>query len=289
MASSERILVAGSSGYLGAHIIRRLLSQQSDFVALARNKTKLVSLGLPDKQIIEAQVTEPTSLTGICEGIDVVISCLGITRQSDGLSYMDVDYQANLNLLKEAEQSGVRKFIYISALNAQKFPGVRLLSAKERFVRRLLNSGKLAPCVIRPNGFFSDLEEIYKMAESGRVYLFGRGDIKMNPIHGSDLATFCIESIGSKASELDIGGPDILSGTDIAKLAFESQNKTANIIFLPDWIRSACLFIAKRLPEKWGGPAEFFLTMMEQDAIAPTCGEHHLKAHFCGLSDANNN
>ena len=102
----------------------------------------------------EAQVTRPNDLSGVCQGVDVVISCLGITRQQDDVGYVDVDYQANLNVLEEAERAGVRKFIYISAYNAQKYPQVRLLNCKERFASRLLQSTKLMPCVIRPNGFF---------------------------------------------------------------------------------------------------------------------------------------
>ncbi len=61
--------------------------------------------------IFKAEITQPESITGCCKNIDVVISTVGITRQRDGLSYTDVDYQANVNLLKEALKAGVRKLI----------------------------------------------------------------------------------------------------------------------------------------------------------------------------------
>lgn len=63
---------------------------------------------MDDAQIVQAQVTDAQQLQGICDGVEVVISCLGITRQRDGLSYADVDYGANLNLLLEAECAGVK-------------------------------------------------------------------------------------------------------------------------------------------------------------------------------------
>ncbi len=100
------------------------------FCALARNDKKLRSLGLSESQIIQAQVTNREELSEVCDGIDVVISSLGITRQKDGFSYEGVDYQGNLNLLEEAKRAGVKKFIYISAFNAQNYPDVRLLKAK---------------------------------------------------------------------------------------------------------------------------------------------------------------
>jgi uncharacterized protein YbjT (DUF2867 family) len=280
MKTRPRILIAGSTGYLGSHIVKQLITENVDFKAIARNKPKLLSLGARDDQVIEAQVTEPEELHAICDEIDVVISCLGITRQRDGLGYMDVDYQANLNLLQEAERAGVSKFIYVSAFNAEKYPSVRLLKAKERFALRLLGSENLTPCVIRPNGFFSDLEEVYQMAKAGRVYLFGAGDVKMNPIHGEDLANFCLEAIDTDERELDVGGPEVLSGKDIAKLAFLAQNKPEQITCLPDRLRGLILSVVKRLPEKWGGPAEFFLTVMGQDAIAPRHGTNRLGDYF---------
>lgn len=133
MNNSQRILVAGSTGYLGSHIVKQLIEQQMNFKALARSRSKLQQLGVDDAQIVQAQVTDAQQLQGICDGVEVVISCLGITRQRDGLSYADVDYGANLNLLLEAECAGVKKFIYVSAFNAAQFPKVRLLNAKERF------------------------------------------------------------------------------------------------------------------------------------------------------------
>jgi uncharacterized protein YbjT (DUF2867 family) len=283
MNIQHRILVAGSTGYLGSHIVSQLLAELVEFKALARDKTKLLSMGVSDEKIIEAQITDPASIRGICDGIDVVISCIGITRQRDGLKYMDVDYQANANLLEEAERAGVRQFIYISAFHAQKYPHVRLLGAKERFAKRLLKSEVLTPCVIRPNGFFSDLEEMYKMATAGRIYLFGSGALKLNPIHGVDLAKFCLEAVDKSEQELEVGGPDVLSGKDIAELAFSAQSKPINITYLPDWLRRLSLVVVKRLPEKWGGLLEFFLTLMGQEAVAPCYGTHHLKEFYYRL------
>ena len=112
MNKLPQVLVVGATGYLGLYIVKQLQCQQINFVALARDKQKLLSHGVPKVQIFEALATDPATLKGICEGIDVVISCMGITRQRDGLKYMDVDYQANMNILLEAEQAGVDKFIY---------------------------------------------------------------------------------------------------------------------------------------------------------------------------------
>lgn len=286
MTKAKRILVAGATGYLGRHLVSILLQQQKDFIALARSANKLTKLGARPEQIRIAQVTQADTLIGCCDDCDVVISCLGITRQRDGLGYMEVDYQANLNLLLEAERAEVKKFVYISAFNAPALQSVRLLQAKERFAQRLLNSQVLSPCVIRPNGFFSDLEEVYRMAQGTRAYLFGDGSVKLNPIHGADLARFVLEAISRPETELNVGGPDVLNVKDIAELAFRTLNKTPNITYVPDAFRKFALTIARRLPEPWTGPMEFFLTAMAQDNIAPRYGKHHLGDYYQQLAKA---
>ena len=78
-----------------------------EFRAIARKPEKLEAAGLDATQILVGQVTEPESIRGCCQGVDVVFSAVGITRQKDGLTYMDVDYQANRNLLDEALRAGV--------------------------------------------------------------------------------------------------------------------------------------------------------------------------------------
>ncbi|MBU2909190.1 SDR family oxidoreductase [Vibrio splendidus] len=284
----SRILVAGATGYLGRHLIEALQACDADFKAQARSADKLKDLGLNDSQIQIAQVTDSDSLKGCCDGVDIVISCVGITRQKEGLSYMDVDYQANLNLLEEAERAGVKKFVYVSAFRANVIKSVRLLEAKERFACRLLVSEQLAPCVVRPNGFFADIEEFYNMAQSGRVYLFGSGDVRLNPIHGADLADFILASLPNAEKELDVGGPDVLSATQIAALAFQSQGKMTRITYIPDCVRKLALSVIRRLPENRVGPAEFFLSAMEGDAIAPCVGKHHLSDYFSQLNKESN-
>ncbi|MEZ9521150.1 SDR family oxidoreductase [Vibrio splendidus] len=284
----SRILVAGATGYLGRHLIKALQACDADFKAQARSADKLKDLGLNDSQIQIAQVTDSGSLKGCCDGVDIVISCVGITRQKEGLSYMDVDYQANLNLLEEAERAGVKKFVYVSAFGANVIKSVRLLEAKERFACRLLVSEQLTPCVVRPNGFFADIEEFYNMAQSGRVYLFGSGDVRLNPIHGADLADFILALLPNAEKELDVGGPDALSATQIAELAFQSQGKMTRITYIPDCVRKLALSVIRRLPENRVGPAEFFLSAMEGDAIAPCVGKHHLSDHFSQLNKESN-
>lgn len=276
----KKIIVAGSTGYLGSHLVKELQNQKLPFQAIARNTKKLEKQGLQQEQIIKAEFTNPTTLKGKLKGADVLISTVGITRQKDGLTYMDVDYQANMNLLEEAKKAGIKKFIYVSVINGARMRHLKIVEAKEKFVDELKKSG-LDYLIVRPNGFFSDMRDFLDMAQKGKVYLFGNGDYKLNPIHGADLSKAIVESIDTKHHEIIVGGPDILTQNEIAALALKTWMRPIKIVHLPDWIRKVIIRVVRIFSSsKTYGPIEFFLTMMGQDNIAPRYGIHRLKSHF---------
>lgn len=276
----ENILLAGATGYLGRYIVRELTLWGIPAVAIARSPQKLSDADPKIIRVIKAEVTQPETLKGVCNGIHTVISTIGITRQQDGLSYMDVDYQANLNLLREAQQAKVRKFIYTSVIDGDKLRHLAITAAKEKFVDELKLSG-LEYTVIRPTGFYSDMREFLKMAKNSKIYLFGNGENKLNPIHGADLAEVCVRAISQKTKEITVGGPDILTQNEIAEMAFCAWGKSPNIVHLPDWIRRAGLTGAKLFTfSKTYGSIKFFLTMMGRDNMAPRYGTHRLQDFY---------
>jgi len=274
-----RVLVAGASGYAGRYITRELRANNYPTSILVRSRGKL-EFDDPNIRIIEGEATRPESVEGCCRDIDVVISTIGITRQKDGLSYMDVDYQANANLIDEAKRSGVSKFIYLSVLNGEKLRGLKICEAKERLGDYLKASG-LDYCIIRPNGFFSDMGDFLRMAERGAVYLFGDGNLKLNPIHGADLAKAVVATISQEEKELPVGGPDMLSQNEIASLALKAYSKPEKIVHLPDWIRKLALWVLRTFTsQRTFGPIEFFMTTMVIEMQAPLNGTKHLEVFF---------
>lgn len=166
----KKVLVAGATGYLGKHIVNELKSRGYWVRVLIRKESQKKLFKDVDDFFV-GEITMPKTLVSIAENIDWVFSTIGITRQKEDLTYMDVDYQGNVNLLYEAEKSGVEKFEYISAINGDKQRHLKIFEAKERFVNELKSSG-LDYCIMRPNGFFSDMKDFLEMAKKGRVYLF---------------------------------------------------------------------------------------------------------------------
>lgn len=276
----KKVLLAGATGYLGRYLIKALNTQGHQVRALARTPERLDDLKDYINEFFKAEITQPDTLKGICHDTDVVISSIGITRQKDGLMYMDVDYQANKNLLEEAMNSGVKKFIYVSVLNGHLFRNLKMIEAKERFTDELISSG-IDYTIIRPNGFFSDITEVLNMARQGKVYLIGDGQYRSNPIHGQDLADFIVSKMDSEETELKVGGPEIFTQDEIAGMAFQALGKKEKITHIPIWIRDITLKLMRLFTgQKTYGPIEFFMTVMTHEMIAPKVGSKYLMEFF---------
>jgi len=157
---------------------------------------------------------------------------------------------------------------------------LKLLEAKESFVD-LLKKSNIDYTIIRPTGYYSDMSDFLDMAKKGKVYLFGDGHYKMNPIHGEDLAEVCVKAIENSDKEINIGGPDILTQNEIATIALNAWKKKIKIVHLPDWIRKFTIWIFRTFTSsKTYGPIEFFLTILAIDGIAPKYGHNKLDTFF---------
>lgn len=276
----ETVLVAGATGYLGRYVVRALKARGFRVRALGRTSDKLAPVEEYADELYIGEVTDQASIDGACDDVDVVFSTVGITRQKDGLTYRDVDYQGNRNLLTAAEASGVARFVYVHVLNARKLRHVALVRAKQAFVDDLEKSG-LEYSVVCPTGFFSDMEEFLAMAHSGRVYLIGDGSNRINPIHGADLAEVCVDVIEHPEREVDVGGPVEFTYREIAETAFEALGKPAKITAVPKPVVAACVNVLRwATPTRIFGPVQFLAAVMGRDMVAAAHGSRSLSGHF---------
>ncbi len=274
----KRVFIAGATGYLGRFLCAEFQQRGWYVIALVRNSVQARPIAAD--QLIEAQATDAASISGVMAGTDLVVSSLGITRQTDGLDYWDVDFQANLNLLREAERAGVSRFAYVHVLRAAEMAHVPMVAAKSAFVAELQRAG-VASTIIAPSGYFSDMSDFLSMARSGRVWLFGDGTKRINPIHGADLAAATVETIEDGVAWLDVGGPDIFEQKDLAELAFASVGKASRVTFLPDMLRRIALRLLPLVtPRRVSGPARFFLSALALDMVGDQHGTRHLGDHF---------
>jgi uncharacterized protein YbjT (DUF2867 family) len=278
-----KILVAGASGYLGRYVVREFASRGYIVRALVRNPEKLNEEGPnfepPVKQFISEIVTgdaiHPESFRDACRGVDMVFSCMGLTKPQHGVTSEQVDHLGNRALLEDALSNGIKKFIYISVFNSQKMMTVDMVKTHEDFVSDLKASG-MSYTVIRPTAYFSDMGMFFNMARSGHVFLFGDGSNRFNPIHGADLAMVCADAAENGGQEIDVGGPEIFTYDQTNIMAFEALGKKPSITHIPMWIGDAALFLTGIFNKQLASVMSFAISVSGFDNVAPCSGSMKL-------------
>jgi len=279
------ILVAGATGKVGQAIILAL--KHHPLRALVRDQTQLGAADGNVNEIFAADARDPNSLRGVCKDIDIVITSIGgslqLRRTPSKSGYWEVDYQANKNLLAEAKQAGVRKFIYVSVFKAPEIKGSAYFEAHAAFEEELKRSG-LDYAIIRPTGIYYIFEEFVNFARRGIVPLFGDGSAKTNPIDEHDVARICVEAIDASQTIYDVGGPEVFTRREIGELCFQALGKKPRFIKYPAGLMRAFIKPLKLFDQRLFDLMDFAILVNTVDFVAPRQGHNKLENYLNHLT-----
>lgn len=231
-----KVVLAGAYGKLGSEILKSLLKAGHNVVAADMIEGNLQGVDKAAFEFKKLDVTDKSALKGICDGADAVITTVGLTKTSAELTNYDIDYNGNLNLLNEAKAAGVKNFVYISVIKADKAPDVPMLHAKYLFEEELKKSG-ITYVIHRPTGYFYDIVKVFRpMIENGKVTLLGKKPVHANVVDTPDFAEFIVEHMLDKNKTYNVGGKETWSYEEIANMCFEAAGKTPVIKRAPAWL-----------------------------------------------------
>ena len=116
------ILVTGGTGKIGSKLIPVLIENGHRISVLVRNKEKACNLLPPDCRVIIGDITNPNSIQGCCDGIDIVYHLVGISgnerpSEREFARYRKVNVEGLRNVINEAKGK-VKRFIYVSSIAA---------------------------------------------------------------------------------------------------------------------------------------------------------------------------
>jgi uncharacterized protein YbjT (DUF2867 family) len=271
-----RVLLAGASGLLGRHVRHELVCTGHDVLPLIRGVTL-------EPNARYADLRDPASLRGVCDGVEAVISCAGASMQlghwGNRVSFDEIDHRGNANLLHEAKSAGVRRFVYVSIACARDLMHTEYTRAHERFVDRLAASA-MSYTVVRPTGFFGYFLEFLRMAWGNRGAVIGDGRAQTNPIHEADVARACVAALPGGKPELAVGGPEILTRRRIVQLALEALDRPPRVRSVQPALMQVPLAFTRLVNPRIHALYEFALTVMQKDVIAPQYGTNRLEDYF---------
>ena len=283
----KNVLVVGAAGYLGRYVALEFKKRGYRVRAFVRDPEKLKVAGpahqppIFDKvdEVFTGDATRPETLIGLCDGIDIVFSSMGLARSDSHLTFEEVDHIANRNILELALKAKVSKFVYVSIFRAELMMESDVVRAHEAFVDDLRDS-VIDYAIIRPNAYFSDMAQFMNIARKGHLFWLGDGHNLMNPIHGADLAVVCVDAAEGTVREIDAGGPDMFTFRSLFELAFETVGREPGITFLPLWLGEAALWTIRLFNPRLADSASFFVLVNKMENDAPKYGSRRLKDYF---------
>jgi len=122
--SYSKIIVTGGAGFIGSHIVDRILSEGYEVVLiddLSQGRLENISRHLDNEnfKFMEADIRDSARVEAIVKDADAIFheaAVVSITKSIEDPAYAnDVNAVGTLNLLKACLNSNVKKFIYASS------------------------------------------------------------------------------------------------------------------------------------------------------------------------------
>ena len=85
---------------------------------------------------------------------------------------------------------------------------------------------------------------------------------------------------------IDAGGPQTITWSEAAALAFEVLGQPAKVTRIPEWLMWPVVRLVRLFNRHQGELLAFFTTMATTDVVAPSTGTHTLEAHYRSLGGA---
>lgn len=254
------ILVTGGTGFIGKALIRQLTAMRLPVRTLLRPSP--LSPNLPAGVPVEAAVCslrDERGLQAAMKGVDTIFHLAGAERQSLRADLNGVDVEGTGTVVQAAVQNGVRRFIYISHLGADRASAYPVLKAKALAENLIQHSGVpytiLRSAVVFGKGdqFFEGLAALLRRSP-GFFLLPEKGNSLLQPLWIEDLVTVMTMAADDPQLEnqiLNIGGAETLPLRQVVTFILQKLGLHRMLINLsPAYIRPLALWLehGRRFP-----------------------------------------
>lgn len=232
------VLVTGANGFVGSGVLSKLVQAGHTVIGVTRNIDQIEQRS-SNVSWRFADFSDVSTITSICEGIDVVIH-LAARKNDEKDSYM-VNVLATNALLLEAKKSNVQLFIFCSTQSV-KLPmrGVYAQTKLEAEQSVMNFTDSFRTVIYRPSILYDHSSKgivgtIAQMIQGPFVPIFGDGSVTFRPMHINDFADLLVQTIvlPPKNTPYDIGGLTEISFIDLVQSIARVFHKKPRLIHIP--------------------------------------------------------
>jgi uncharacterized protein YbjT (DUF2867 family) len=239
------ICVLGGTGFVGSHLVSRLVRDGHRVRVLTRNRDRHRELlVLPGLELVDANVHEPAVLAEQFRGRDLVVNLVGILneRGRSGAGFRLVHAELARKVVAACRSAGVGRLLHVSSLRAGPDAPSHYLRSKgeaERVVRE--ESGPIAWTIFQPSVIFGPGDG-FMTRFAGLLRFFpllplARADARFAPVYVGDvveaLARACDEPRTHCAS-FQLCGPDVYTLRELVHYVADVLGLRRGVLGLPD-------------------------------------------------------
>lgn len=152
--SADRILVLGGSGFVGRHVVARLVAEGRSVVVPTRSRERARHLILlPTVEVVQADVHDPVTLERLAAGSTAMINLVGILNEPRRGDFDRVHVELARKAVAACRVAGVSRLLHMSALNADASGPSRYLASKGQ-AEAIVAGSDLAWTIFRPSVIF---------------------------------------------------------------------------------------------------------------------------------------
>ena len=265
---SGPVLVAGGTGRLGSLVVSGLAGRGIDVRVLTREPARAAHLAGAHVEVMAGDVRDPASLPAAVAGTDVVVSAVHGFAGPGGVTPASVDRDGNAHLIEAARAAGA-EVVLMSVIGAAPDSPFELFRMKHAAETVLAASG-VSGTIVRASAFLELWIELLRQT-AGRAHrplVFGRGQNPINFVSVRDVAAL-VERVAAdqlaRGQTLQIGGPDNLTLTELARLVARSEGGVKEPRHLPRVMLQVMGGTVGRVRPGLGRQARAALAMDSQD------------------------
>lgn len=242
------LLIIGGTGTLGRQIVRKALEDGFPVRCIVRNKRTANFLREWGAELVYGDLSIPETLPFAFHGISAIIDA-STTRAEDDIKMIDVDWYGKLMLIEIAKQLNIKRFLFFSIINANKYPSIEIMQQKMEIEQVLKTSG-VPYTIFKCAGFYQALISQYAipLLEDKTIWTTSES-ISISYMDTQDIAKLCIKSLSLRETEfksLLLIGPKAWTSNNIIKLCESlsgQKSRTKQItIFLLEILRKFLSF-----------------------------------------------
>jgi NADH dehydrogenase len=250
------ILVTGGTGFVGGHVVHALRQAERPVRCLVRARKKAARLEALGCELVEGDITDPSSLKAAADGADVVVHLVAI-RQGKPEQFQRIMVGGTRDLLKAAKQGGAGRFVHMSALGtSEETKGlVPYFGAKWQMEQDVKGSG-LPFVIFRPSFVFGRdggiLPTFRRLAKLAPVTpIIGSGGQRIQPIWADDVAAYFDKAIDLEAATgrtFELGGPDVVTWNEFWERLKHALGLRRPSVHVPVGVMKVNALVTERLP-----------------------------------------